>query len=183
MMINLRRISLVCVSVLICLALCSCASSGAKSCASKCDVAPSTKSQTENTLTALGGEIVRKAPMDDKSAFALLKSHLDRNPDIYGAAFAFAPVMEKGSPVKSSPYVFRSEGKLIEKNLANSYDYTVQEWYAQPAKTGKPVWSKPYFDEGGGDAWMITYSIPIFSQDNQTQIIGVITSDLLIPNK
>ena len=183
MMNNLRRSLLACAIVLICLAACSCVSHVARPDAPKSEVAPAMKNKVEDALGVLGDEIVRQAPVDDKSAFALLRSYLGQNPDIYGAAFAFAPVNKNGSMVKSSPYVYRSSGDLIEKNLIDAYDYSIQDWFVLPANAKSPVWSKPYFDEGGGDAWMITYSIPIYSDEMQPRFIGVLTSDLLIPNE
>ena len=32
---------------------------------------------------------------------------------------------------------------------------------ARPMR-GAPVWSPPYFDAGGGETWMVTYSVPFF---------------------
>lgn len=43
--------------------------------------------------------------------------------------------------------------------------------------------SKPYYDAGGGEAWMIAYSIPLYFQGKQPQLIGVLTSDLIVPNE
>lgn len=183
MMKNLRRRSLACAIVLVCLAASAGVSHAAKPTAPKSEVAPAMKSQVEDVLGVLGKEITRQAPADDKSALALLKSYLGRNSSIYGAAFAFAPVKKNGKLVKSAPYVYRSGGKLVEKNLTAAYDYSVQDWYVLPAKAKKPVWSKPYYDEGGGDGWMITYSIPIYSEGKQPRLIGVLTSDLLLPNE
>lgn len=180
---NLKRRALASALVLVCLAAYSCVCRVAKTDAPKSEVSPAVKSQVEDALGVLGGEITRQAPADDKSAFALLRSYLSRNSYIYGAAFAFAPVDKNGSLVKSSPYVYRSGENLIEKNLIDAYDYTVQDWYALPANAKKPVWSKPYYDKGGGEAWMITYSIPIYSNDNQPRLIGVLTSDVLVPNE
>lgn len=183
MMKNPRRRSLACAIVLITLVLCSGVSRAAGPSAPKSEVAPAIKSQVVDALGSLGKEITRRAPVDDKSVFALLRSHLGRNSYIYGAAFAFAPVKKNGRLVKSSPYVYRSGGKLIEKNLIAAYDYSVQDWYALPVKAREPVWSKPYYDEGGGEAWMITYSIPIYSKGKQPRLIGVLTSDLLLPGE
>ena len=180
---NLRRRSLEWAIVLICLAACSGVSHAARPNAAKSEVAPATKSRVEDALRVLGKEITRKVPVDTKSAFALLTRHLGEHPYIYGAAFAFAPVKKNSKLVKSAPYLYRSGGRLIEKNLMDAYDYTAQDWYVLPVNARKPVWSEPYYDEGGGDAWMITYSVPIYSREKQPRLMGVLTSDLLIPNE
>ncbi len=180
---NLESRLLACATVLICLAVLSGAVYAANPNPPKGKVAPEDKRKVEKTLGALGAEITRKVPANAESAFALLKAHLGANSYIYGAALAFAPTEKSGKPVKSSPYVYRSEGKLVQKNLIDSYDYTTQDWYTLPIKTKKPAWSEPYYDEGGGEAWMITYSIPLYSKGKQPRLIGVLTSDLVIPNE
>ncbi|MDR0869959.1 MAG: response regulator [Planctomycetaceae bacterium] len=88
-------------------------------------------------------------------------------------------------------------------NPENNYDYfTGWEWYDEPKKryNGKPeqttrplklseqaekdgkvpriepgLWSKPYFDEGGGNVLMCTYSAPFFRDG---QFSGVVTCDI-----
>ncbi len=136
-------------------------------------------------LGAFAKEVSQKGDLDKKTVLAMLTEYLRRNPYIYGAAFAFAPEKKDGKLIKSSPYVYRNGEKFIEKDLIDSYDYTApdQEWYVTPVKLKKPVWSEPYYDRGGGEAWMITYSIPIYSGGKVGWFIGVVTSDVLIPGK
>jgi hypothetical protein len=62
----------------------------------------------------LGKKITRKSPANTQSAIALLTRHMSENPYIYGATFAFSPVKKNSKLVKSSPYIYRSEGKFIE---------------------------------------------------------------------
>lgn len=45
-----------------------------------------------------------------------------------------------------------------------------------PVEIGQPVadltdghWTYPYFDCGGGDIWMVTYSSPVFGLEPNTQ--------------
>ncbi len=180
---NLGSRSLGCAILLICLAVLSGVSYAANPNPPKGKVAPEDKRKVEKALGALGAEITRKVPADVESAFPLLRAHLGANSYIYGAALAFAPVGKSGKTAKSSPYVYRSEGKFVQKNLVDSYDYTTQAWYTLPIKAKKPVWSEPYYDEGGGEAWMITYSIPLYSKGKNPRLIGVLTSDLIIPNE
>ncbi|MBI5592588.1 MAG: hypothetical protein HY881_19145 [Deltaproteobacteria bacterium] len=183
MMKNVRRRSLGFAIVLICLAAGIGVSHATSPSAPKTEVAPAIKRQVEDVLGALAKKMTRHAPADSQSVISLLTRHLGENPYIYGAAFAFAPVKKNGELVKSSPYVYRSEGKFIEKNLIDAYDYTVQDWYVLPVNARKPVWSEPYYDKGGGDAWMITYSIPIYAKGKHPRLIGVLTSDLFLPNE
>jgi hypothetical protein len=148
-------------------------------------VDPAIKAKVEPVVRALAREFAHSGNLDKEIVFAMLTNYLWKNPGIYGAAFAFAPVKEDGKEIKSSPYVYRSGDKLIEKDLINSYDYTApdQTWYTVPVKLGKPAWSAPYYDKGGGEAWMITYSVPIYSGEKERRLLGVVTSDVLIPEK
>ena len=46
------------------------------------------------------------------------------------------------------------------------YDYLREDdkewpWYVTPRKLGKPMWTEPYFDEGGGEVNMVTWSVPL----------------------
>jgi len=152
-----------------------CASSGDNAERSGADVA-AMKEVVETRLDALALEFGAVRDLDAQDAFGMLEKHLAGNPEIYGAAFAFAPEEREGEVVKSSPYVFRAAGGLVRKDLAESYDYVSEQWYSRPVEIGRAVWSDPYFDEGGGDIWMITYSVPIYEPDSV--LIGVLTSDL-----
>lgn len=37
-------------------------------------------------------------------------------------------------------------------------------WFELPRQKGQPVWSEPYFDEGSGNAWMVTHAVPFYRQ-------------------
>jgi hypothetical protein len=128
---------------------------------------------------------IKKEVLNKEAVFVLLADYLSKNPHVHGAAFAFAPRKKGGELIKSSPYIHRSGEQFIKKDLIESYDYTGsnQKWYVVPVQQKKPVWSEPYFDKGGGDAWMVTYSIPIYSSGKYSRLIGVVTSDVLIPRK
>ena len=148
-------------------------------------VDPAVVKKVELELRTLAETLAENGKPDKDTVFVLLANYLLKNPEIYGAAFAFAPTGNGGKKIKSSPYLYRQGEKLIQKDLIDSYDYTApdQKWYTAPVKLRKPVWSKPYFDKGGGEAWMTTYSIPVFSRGKGHKLIGVVTSDVLVPGK
>jgi hypothetical protein len=139
---------------------------------------PALMAKVETEVNVLASRFKAHPGLDKAATYAMLKKHLEDNPHIYGATFAFAPMERGGATVKSSPYVYHDPSGMVEKDLIESYDYVTQEWYAQPVKLGQAVWSAPYFDEGGGNIWMITYSIPVY--DSASRLIGVATSDLPI---
>jgi hypothetical protein len=146
---------------------------------------PALMRKVEPVVRAFARQLAQEGSPDRGIVFAMLANYLWKNTSIYGAAFAFAPEMKDGKEVKSSPYVYRRGDQLIQKDLIDSYDYTApeQKWYVTPVKLGKPVWSGPYYDKGGGEAWMSTFSIPIYSGGQDHRLIGVVTSDILIPGQ
>ena len=77
-----------------------------------------------------------------------------------------------------APYFYRSPGGPVFKQLARpDYNYFQWDWYRLPRDDGHPMWTEPYFDEGGGDAIMITYSAP-FRRDDL--FWGIATVDVAI---
>jgi phosphoserine phosphatase RsbU/P len=112
---------------------------------------------------------------------ALLEEYVRSHQGIYGAAFAAPAGAKTGQEELFCPYVYRSRGKLIRVNLNDlKYNYPEQHWFKQAQKTGQAFWTEPYYDEGGGNIWMITYSLPLFEND---KFSGVITTDLPVPTK
>jgi len=139
--------------------------------------------KVEWELRTLARKLADLERIDKETVLALLANHLWKNPEIFGAAFAFVPAVKDGQEIKCAPYIHRSGDRLIQKDLITSYDYTApeQKWYGRPVKTGKPAWTEPYFDKGGGEGWMTTYSIPVFPGGKERQLVGVVTSDVLLP--
>ena len=101
-------------------------------------------------------------------------------PDVYGSTIA----VEVNSDTKAqpfAPYYFRRGDTIGFSDLAlESYGYQQLPWYRRAADAAQPVWSAPYFDEGGGDIWMVTYSVPFFRKlaDTRRVMAGVVTADL-----
>ena len=108
----------------------------------------------------------------------VLQDELRASPHIYGSAMAFAPGAGNGKPF--APYVYRKNGRFEFVDLgAGDYGYESQDWYLIPRETGKASWSDPYYDEGGGEAMMCTYSVPFFREaGGQRTFAGVVTIDV-----
>ena len=78
-----------------------------------------------------------------------------------------------------SPYWYKSSLGIKYKDLTSdtSYDINKQEWLVKPIQTNSGVWSAPYFDAGGGDIWMKTYSVPV---KKIGVIVAIATTDLQV---
>jgi class 3 adenylate cyclase/predicted small secreted protein len=115
-----------------------------------------------------------------------LLKHMQRmvrtNAKIFGSAVAFKPFTFKPDVERYAPYVFKDQGGIKHEQLdSDSYDYLDKPWFTRPEKLKKPVWSKPYFDEGGGNILMTTYSCPMFGNSADRAGPGlraVVTGDM-----
>lgn len=113
---------------------------------------------------------------DRAFATAMLRGHVASNPRIFGMALALAPYGHSSSVRCFSAYVYRSPQGLKAMDLDNpSYDYPTQNWFLIPALLKRPVWSEPYFDEGGGGVLMTTYSAPMLTKG---EVSGIVTADV-----
>jgi sigma-B regulation protein RsbU (phosphoserine phosphatase) len=111
---------------------------------------------------------------------AMLKRIVAEHQDIYGMAIALEPESTATDDRGFAPYYFHRGNALDYKDLSKaSYDFRSKEWYAKAAATGEPVWSEPYTDTGGGSIDMVTFSVPIYSnQANLIKLLGVVTADI-----
>jgi sigma-B regulation protein RsbU (phosphoserine phosphatase) len=105
----------------------------------------------------------------------VIRAFVEGNPKLYGSAAAVSPERQA-----YAPYFYRQGKETKRVDLAaNSYRYWEKDWYVAAASSGQPRWSEPYFDEGGGDALMVTYSVPVFrSEGGERRLLGVVTADL-----
>lgn len=142
------------------------------------------KLQIENVFTAvrtvpenLLWAVVEQKDIKADSLYPYTRHILEHNPYIFGTATAFEPYHFKEKGYYFSPYSYRDGDSIGTKQLGtDDYDYHSWDWYATPKKLGHAYWSEPYFDDGGGQMLMITYSIPIREADGS--FIGIQTVDV-----
>ena len=109
--------------------------------------------------------------------YALTQQILRSNPYVVGSAIAFEPGYYPEKGVLFSPYSYRSEKGIRSKQLGTEdYEYHYMDWYLIPKLLGTPYWSEPYFDEGGADMVMTTYSLPLY--DSSGKMYAVFTADI-----
>jgi len=107
----------------------------------------------------------------------LVRIVVENNPEIFGAAIAFEPyALGKNTPI-FAPYFYKKDGEIKFTYL--TYDYFYWDWYQIPKELNRPAWTEPYFDEGGGQIIMATYSVPFYKNiDGEKKFIGVVTADI-----
>ena len=110
--------------------------------------------------------------------YRIVRRLLEINPYIVGSAVAFEPYYYKEKGEQFSPYAYRGVGNNIyTKQLGTTdYEYHYMDWYLIPKLLKKNYWSEPYYDRGGGEQMMTTYSHPLY--DKQGHILAIITADI-----
>ena len=109
--------------------------------------------------------------------FDVVKRILERNPNIIGSAVAFEPNYYPQKGKQFSPYAYRDGDSILVKQLGtDEYEYHYMDWYQIPKLLDKPYWTEPYYDAGGGEMTMSTYSYPL--HDKEGKIYGILTADV-----
>ncbi len=117
-------------------------------------------------------------PKDSIQSF--LKKLVKNNPEIYASAIAFEPGMFSEEKQAYAPYAYKRGNEIETTDLwSPAYNYFLMDWYQIPALLKTPYWTEPYYDEGGGEALMTTYSVPFYVNENSKKIFGgIITIDV-----
>jgi hypothetical protein len=163
----------------LCLALSLCAACGDATSTPGPRSIAALKADVEAKLPAVAAQFAGAVPISAAEVYPVLDRYLEANPDFFGSTLAVDPSRVPGG---IAPYVYRNDGKLVHKDLAlvPGYDFPNQPWYAQPKASNAPLWSDPYFDAGGGEINMITYSIPVESGGS---FLGILTTDVGIDGR
>lgn len=130
----------------------------------------------EITLHNLSWQVVESLNQPDK-LYTITEHIIQSNDFISGSAIAFVPYYYEQEGRYYSPYSYREDGAIRSKQLgSSSYDYHTMDWYRIPCQLSAPYWSEPYYDEGGGNIIMTTYSYPIYNHDGS--LVAIFTADL-----
>ena len=103
---------------------------------------------------------------------------LQNNDFIYGASVAFEPDYFRSEGHHFSPYSYRGDDDSIRSKQVGgkAYDYHYMDWYQIPKLLDRPYWSEPYYDDGGGEKMMTTYSRPLY--DGEGRLYAMLIADL-----
>lgn len=115
----------------------------------------------------------------DTASMSFLVNSVAKDTSIVGSAIAFAPYAFDSTEYYYMLYAFDSLDMLCTKRLgSDSYDYFSMEWFKVPYETKKPYWSNPYFDKGGAECMMATYSYPLV--DAEGTVLAIVTADITL---
>ena len=110
--------------------------------------------------------------------YRIVSSLLELNPNIVGSTVAFEPYYYPSKGEQFSPYAYRDFNSAIRTKQLGSddYEYHYMDWYLIPKLLKKNYWSEPYYDRGGGEQMMTTYSHPLY--DANGNFYGILTADV-----
>ena len=144
-------------------------------------VVKATIGQVDRLMTSVESAVANQkwiigTHLDDPDyMFMVTRELVENNKYIVGSTVAFRPNYYKSKGRLFSPYsCISANGKLESFTLP--YEYPEYDWYKVASESGKPHWSEPYYDEGGGGIDMSTFSMPIY--DDQTNFCAIFTADL-----
>ncbi len=124
-------------------------------------------------LDALAAELAAERPEDITAYTTRLQTYLDANPTFFASAVA---LFDETGTVTGCPYVYRTADGYDTLDLSTpSYNIKGQDWFTMPLEASEGTWTAPYFDEGGGEIWMITRSVPVH---NGEEVFAIVTTDL-----
>lgn len=125
-------------------------------------------------------EVIMHHDLSIEEAMQLMQVMVKNNSEVFGMALAFEPYYVKKDSFYFSPYFYKSGDAVKLMYLGNAeYNYFIMDWYQITKELGAPYWTEPYFDEGGGNILMATYSCPVFTERNGAKtFIGVLTADI-----
>ena len=124
--------------------------------------------------------MLESAFLSKDSIIPFLKSILKNNKDVYGSTIAYEPGFFPDKGLYFAPYVFQKGDTIRSIMLGDeNYEYFYMDWYQIPKMTNAPYWSEPYFDEGGGNILMTTYSVPFYTfLKGRKTFTGIVTIDV-----
>lgn len=146
-----------------------------------------------NMATEIGGQLFTVETTMLQSTW-MLKENL-KNPDslrkiitaivknndlIVGSGIAFVPQYYKTKGKYFMPYAsFKNgkDGEIVYQELGGAdYDYPCMDWYLIPKSLKQNYWSEPYYDDGGGNIIMSTYSMPLL--DANGEVYAIFTANI-----
>src|SRR5262245_2733283 len=128
------------------------------------------------------GWYLETTSVDRETLLRLIRNSVEKNKQIYGMTVAYEPHAFESTREWFAPYYYKGKNGIEYVEFEPpSYDYFQQDWYHIPAVKKSPVWSEPYYDEGGGNIIMATYSAPFFERDasgKALRVKGIVTADV-----
>ena len=128
-----------------------------------------------SSFTIEAAYMIESNPINYEAVLPFLQDKIMEDSSLFGSALAIDPSSYLNKTY--CKYFYQASDSISQKWLMPpSYEYAQSDWFSYAKKYRKPNWSEPYFDKGGGEVYMSTYSFPILDQNKQ--FLGVVTADV-----
>lgn len=153
------------------------------------------RSTVENVVKATVGRIdglMASVESAVKNSSWIVEEHLDNpdymfkitgelvqnNPFVVGSTIAFEPNYFPAKGYYYSAFSYRDGNGSIKRIQQGGEDfkYHGMDWYRIAKEAKSPSWCEPYFDKGGAEVMMCTYSLPLVGKDGK--VYAVLTADV-----
>ena len=119
----------------------------------------------------------------------LLRRTVRANDELYAAGIGYEPRLYDNF----APYAYEPGGQYGDASAGDEQSsaqivvtdlgrdgraYEVNDWYQLPVQMRRPVWTEPYYQEGGGEVVLATYAVPVRLRDDPAPVSAVVTGDI-----
>ena len=110
--------------------------------------------------------------------FKITGELVQNNPFVVGSTIAFEPNYFPAKGYYYSAFSYRDGNGNIKRIQQGGADfkYHGMDWYRIAKEAKSPSWCEPYFDTGGAEVMMCTYSLPLVDKDGK--VYAVLTADV-----
>ena len=110
--------------------------------------------------------------------FKITGELVQNNPVIVGSTIAFEPNFFPSKGYYYSAFSCRDGDGTVKRIQQGGEDfkYHGMDWYRVPKEAKAASWCEPYFDKGGAEVMMSTYSLPLVGKDGK--VYAVLTADV-----
>ena len=115
---------------------------------------------------------------DPDYMFKITGELVQNNPFVVGSTIAFEPNFFPAKGRYYSAFSCRDGNGGVKRIQQGGKDfkYHGMDWYRIPKETKAASWCEPYFDKGGAEVMMCTYSLPLVDKDGK--VFAVLTADV-----
>ncbi len=115
---------------------------------------------------------------DPDYMFKITGELVQNNPVIVGSTIAFEPNFFPSKGYYYSAFSYKDGDGRVKRIQQGGEDfkYHGMDWYRIPKEAKASSWCEPYFDKGGAEVMMCTYSLPI--KDKAGKVYAVLTADV-----
>jgi len=129
----------------------------------------------ETALDAFATTIMMSS-LDTTMLSDQVRQYMETSPEnVFGATVV---LLDSTGMAIAAPYWYRDDSTFGYVDLMDSmYTINSQPWLTTTLTSDSAAWTEPYYDEGGGNIWMRTRTVPIRVNG---VLVAVATSDIQV---